>query len=235
MKGEIVSDSFTLPYQFTVDSALMGVRRRLSHHCQLVQRGIRHLANRHAYQCRTTPSWRYGLTTVDAGCLTRCRESAHCARTWNLTTNYFRGLLDTFAQSVTSKAIIWVPLACLITLYRPGDQPKQLRTLSGSSMDTAGKTLDHGVSTLSNRWNEMPIHGGIGGSSCHRAVPVRTAQGNNTIESYPSPKTYARDQWIYTNIHLNSFDTLSRKLKTKAKTEKWTIGKISDALLLWRV
>jgi hypothetical protein len=41
--------------------------------------------------------------------------------------------------------------------------------------------------------------------------------------AYPSAKTYARDEWIYKNIHLNSYDTLSVKLNKKAKTEKWAI------------
>lgn len=41
--------------------------------------------------------------------------------------------------------------------------------------------------------------------------------------TYPNPGTYARDMWIYDSIHRFSCDTLSRKLKEKAKAERWTI------------
>jgi hypothetical protein len=47
--------------------------------------------------------------------------------------------------------------------------------------------------------------------------------GDPVAGAYPSAKTYARDEWIYKNIHLNSCDTLSVKLKKKAKIEKWAI------------
>ena len=47
--------------------------------------------------------------------------------------------------------------------------------------------------------------------------------GDPVAGAYPSAKTYARDEWIYKNIHLNSYDTLSVKLNKKAKTEKWAI------------
>lgn len=40
---------------------------------------------------------------------------------------------------------------------------------------------------------------------------------------YPKPQTYSRDKWIYENIGKNTCDTLSCKLREKAKAEKWEI------------
>ena len=42
-------------------------------------------------------------------------------------------------------------------------------------------------------------------------------------ESYPTPQSYGRDKWIYENIGQNTCDTLSRKLREKAKVKKWDI------------
>ena len=47
--------------------------------------------------------------------------------------------------------------------------------------------------------------------------------GDPVAGAYPSAKTYARDEWIYKNIHLNSYDTLSRGLVEKSKSAKWEI------------
>lgn len=41
------------------------------------------------------------------------------------------------------------------------------------------------------------------------------------MASYPTPKNYVRDKWVYDNIQLNDFPTLSKLFKRVAISKKW--------------
>ena len=53
--------------------------------------------------------------------------------------------------------------------------------------------------------------------------PSVTIVNNGKRKRYSSPKLYRRDEWIYKNIHLHDYQTLSEKFKRIASSKKWKL------------
>ena len=94
------------------------------------------------------------------------------------------------------------------------------RILDDASEDSAVSEQSEGYAYT------QPAPAATGGGETATKTSETSEAGRGTddqTDPYSMPLTYARDKWIYDNIHKNTSDTLSRKLKTKARKEKWQI------------